>query len=113
MRKQVFKFDYAEPAPISVKQIYIFHLKHPSKSWAETYRAQKKTGPVCTRPVFYGMNAESILYLARSIYEPSRVSTTIISPVSIKRGTRTVAPVSTVAGLVVLVAVSPLRPGSV
>ena len=30
-----------------------------------------------------------------------------------KRGTRTVAPVSTVAGLVVLVAVSPFKPGSV
>lgn len=112
MRKQVFKFDYAEPAPISVKQIYIFHLKHPSKSWAETYRAQKN-GTRLHETRFYGMNEESILYLARSIYEPSRVSTTIISPVSIKRGTRTVAPVSTVAGLVVLVAVSPLRPGSV
>lgn len=112
MRKQVFKFDYAEPAPISVKQIYIFHPKHPSKSWAETYRAQKN-GTRLHETRFYGMNAESILYLARSIYEPSRVSTTIISPVSIKRGTRTVAPVSIVAGLVVLVAVSPLRPGSV
>lgn len=41
MRKQVFKFDYAEPAPISVKQIYIFHLKHPSKGRGETYRIQK------------------------------------------------------------------------
>ena len=113
MRKQVFKFDYAEPAPISVKQIYIFHLKHPSKGRVETYRIQKKRDPFAGDPFFYGMNAESILYLARSIYEPSRVSTTIVSPVSIKRGTRTVAPVSTVAGLVVLVAVSPLRPGSV
>gem|GEM_PF-3605214 len=44
MRKQVFKFDYAEPAPISVKQIYIFHLKHPSKGRVETYRIQKN-GP--------------------------------------------------------------------
>lgn len=52
MRKQVFKFDYAEPAPISVKQIYIFHLKHPSKSWAETYRAQKKRAPFARDPFF-------------------------------------------------------------
>ena len=52
-------------------------------------------------------------YLALSIYSPLRVSTRILSPVLMKRGTRTVAPVSTVAGFRVLVAVSPFNPGSV
>ena len=51
--------------------------------------------------------------LTRFTYEPSRVSTSIISPSLMNKGTRTSAPVSTVAGLVVLVAVSPFKPGSV
>lgn len=41
------------------------------------------------------------------------MSTSIVSPSLMNRGTRTVAPVSTVAGLSVFVAVSPLSPGSV
>ena len=53
MRKQVFKFDYAEPAPISVKQIYIFHLKHPFKGRVETYRIQKKRDPFARDPFFF------------------------------------------------------------
>ena len=49
----------------------------------------------------------------RPTYEPSRVSISIISSWLMNKGTRTVAPVSTVAGLVALVAVSPFNPGSV
>lgn len=52
-------------------------------------------------------------YFTRSTYEPSRVSTRILSPILQNRGTRISAPVSSVAGLRVLVAVSPLIPGSV
>ncbi len=46
-------------------------------------------------------------------YSPVRVSILITSPCSTNRGTYTVAPVSTIAGLVAPVAVSPLKPGSV
>ena len=53
------------------------------------------------------------VYFTRLTYEPSRVSTSTLSPVLTKRGTRISAPVSRVAGLRVLVAVSPLMPGSV
>ena len=49
----------------------------------------------------------------RFTQEPSRVSTSMIPPSLMKRGTRTSTPVSSLAGLSVLVAVSPLRPGSV
>jgi len=44
---------------------------------------------------------------------PFVVSTLIKSPSLIKRGTITVAPVSTTAGLVAFVAVFPFMPGSV
>lgn len=53
-----------------------------------------------------------LIYLARSTYSPVLVLTTIFSPWLMKRGTRTVAPVSTVAGFIALVAVLPMRPGS-
>ena len=46
-------------------------------------------------------------------YSPVLVSILITSFISTKRGTLTTAPVSTVAGLVAPVAVSPLNPGSV
>ena len=52
-------------------------------------------------------------YLTLSPYLLVRVSTLMISPVSMKRGTNTSAPVSTVALLAELVAVSPFTPGSV
>lgn len=45
-------------------------------------------------------------------YSPVRVSITIVSPCSTNKGTYTVAPVSTTAGFVALVAVFPLKPGS-
>ena len=51
--------------------------------------------------------------VTRPRYEESRVSTLIFSPVVMKSGTLTVAPVSTVAGLVPPVERSPWRPGSV
>ena len=50
---------------------------------------------------------------ALSIYSQVRVSTRILSPSLINSGTRISAPVSTVAGFKVLVAVLPLTPGSV
>ena len=46
-------------------------------------------------------------------YSPVLVSIWITSPSSIKIGTITVAPVSTVAGYVTFVAVLPFTPGSV
>ena len=49
----------------------------------------------------------------RDRYSPVLVSILILSPCSTNRGTFTFAPVSTVAGLVAPVAVSPLNPGSV
>src|SRR5699024_3246735 len=49
----------------------------------------------------------------RSIYSPVRVSMRMTSPSLMNRGTRRVAPVSTVAGFRVLVAVLPRMPGSV
>ena len=49
----------------------------------------------------------------RERYSPVLVSILITSSVSTKSGTYTVAPVSTVAGFVAPVAVSPLKPGSV
>ena len=52
-------------------------------------------------------------FLTRSEYSPVRVSTLMRSPMLMKSGTRTSAPVSMVAGFRVLVAVSPLTPGSV
>ena len=52
-------------------------------------------------------------YLTLSPYLLVRVSTLMISPVSMKSGTNTSAPVSTVARLAELVAVSPFTPGSV
>ena len=51
--------------------------------------------------------------LFRSIYSPVLVSIRILSPVLINSGTLISAPVSSVAGFVALVAVSPLKPGSV
>lgn len=48
----------------------------------------------------------------RSTYVPFSVSTLIRSPSLMNSGTFTMAPVSTVAGLVALVAVLPLTPGS-
>ena len=53
------------------------------------------------------------VHFTRFTYEPSRVSTSMSSPSFINNGTRTSAPVSTFAGFVALVAVSPLSPGSV
>src|SRR4051812_22934603 len=51
---------------------------------------------------------------ARDMYEPERVSTLILSPMLTNSGTFTVAPVSSVAGLLPPPeAVSPLTPGSV
>ena len=47
-----------------------------------------------------------------SMYERSRVSMRILSPTLTKRGTIIVEPFSIVAGLRVLVAVSPRSPGS-
>ncbi len=52
-------------------------------------------------------------YFTRSTYEPSAVFILTFSPSLINKGTRIVAPVSTVAGFVALVAVSPFNPGSV
>lgn len=46
-------------------------------------------------------------------YEPSRVSTSTTSPSLMNKGTRISTPVSSLAGFVVLVAVSPFKPGSV
>src|SRR5579883_399832 len=51
--------------------------------------------------------------LTRSRYSPERVSTRTLSPSFRKSGTCTTAPVSSVAGLVPPVAVSPRIPGSV
>ena len=50
--------------------------------------------------------------LTRSMYSPVRVSTLMRSPISTKAGTVISAPVSTVHGLVTLVAVFPRAPGS-
>ena len=50
--------------------------------------------------------------LTRPWYSPVRVSTLITSPSLMKRGTWTVAPAATVAGLVALVAVLPFTAGS-
>ena len=50
---------------------------------------------------------------AREMYRASRVSTLIRSPCSTNSGTCTIAPVSSVAGLVTLETVSPLTPGLV
>lgn len=47
------------------------------------------------------------------MYSHVRVSILILSPVLMNRGTLISAPVSTVAGFVAFVAVSPLIPGSV
>ena len=55
----------------------------------------------------------AVYFLTRSEYSPVRVSTLTRSPMLMNNGTRTSAPVSMVAGLSVLVAVSPLTPGSV
>jgi len=52
-------------------------------------------------------------YVTLSEYSPERVSTFILSPVLINKGTLIVAPVSTVASLYVFVAVFPFSPGSV
>jgi len=51
--------------------------------------------------------------LTRSLYVPFVVSTLILSPSLINKGTLIIAPVSTVAGLVAFVAVLPFIPGSV
>lgn len=51
--------------------------------------------------------------LARAMYSPVRVSTRIVSPSLMNSGTRTTAPVSSLAGLAPPVAVSPRNPGSV
>src|SRR5579859_4204797 len=51
-------------------------------------------------------------YLTRSTYWPVRVSIHTRSPGFTNRGTLTTAPVSSVAGLVTLLAVSPRTPGS-
>ncbi len=52
-------------------------------------------------------------YFTRSRYSPVRVSILMRSPMLMNSGIETLAPVSTVAGLSVLVAVSPFTPGSV
>ena len=51
--------------------------------------------------------------LARETYSPVRVSTLITSPICTNNGTRTTAPVSSVAGLPPPPEVSPFNPGSV
>ena len=58
-------------------------------------------------------NSGSLNNYARDRYSPVLVSILILSPWLTNRGTATVAPVSTVAGLLAPVAVSPLNPGSV
>ena len=55
----------------------------------------------------------SLLIYTRERYSPVRVSILITSSCSTNKGTYTVAPVSTTAGFVAPVAVSPLNPGSV
>lgn len=65
------------------------------------------------KPLFIFLQYQSILTtyaLTRPTYEPSRVSISIVSPSLMNKGTRTSAPVSTVAGFKVLVAVSPFNP---
>lgn len=52
-------------------------------------------------------------YFTRDTYSPERVSTLIVSPIWINKGTRTTAPVLNVAGFPPVPAVSPFRPGSV
>src|SRR5690606_4221465 len=52
-------------------------------------------------------------HFTRETYSPERVSTLIFSPFSMNSGTRTVAPVSSLAGLPPPEAVSPRMPGSV
>jgi hypothetical protein len=60
------------------------------------------------RKVFWGPT----YVRTRSRYSPVRVSTLIISPISINAGQMTSAPVSSFTGLVSLVAVSPRTAGS-
>src|SRR5919202_1309188 len=60
-----------------------------------------------------GILRQRVAAHTRSMYEPSRVSTRILSPVLTNNGTWMTLPVSSVAGLVPPVAVSPLKPGSV
>ena len=55
----------------------------------------------------------SLLDYTRDKYSPVLVSILITFPISTNNGTITFAPVSTIAGFVAPVAVSPLKPGSV
>src|SRR5690606_11943924 len=52
-------------------------------------------------------------HLTRETYSPERVSTLMVSSWATNSGTRTTAPVSSVAGLPPVPAVSPFTPGSV
>lgn len=70
----------------------------------------KRAASIRRQPFLLGAVGD---YFARSLYVPSAVLTTIFSPFSMKSGTRISAPVSTVAGFRVLVAVLPFMPGSV
>jgi len=72
----------------------------------------KKAGSSIDLPAFFIVFYVTYAF-TRPTYEPSRVSISIVSPSLMNKGTRTVAPDSTVAGFNVLVAVSPLMPGSV
>ena len=73
----------------------------------------KKAGSSIELPAFFIIVFYVTYAFTRPTYEPSRVSISIVSPSLMNQGTRTVAPDSTVAGFNVLVAVSPLTPGSV
>ena len=59
-----------------------------------------------------GSSRHAVQLLTRSTYSPVRVSTLMMLPILMKPGTMNSAPVSTLAGLVTLVAVSPLAPGA-
>ena len=74
--------------------------------------AKRKEQPeIAPRPS--ATQASCINYLDLPRYSPVLVSIWIFSPCSIKIGTCTTAPVSTVAAFVTFVAVLPLTPGSV
>src|SRR5690606_17506789 len=83
------------------------------------HRALRRGGPGRRRKAVRGLRRRPVdedrrrLHLTRATYSPVRVSTRITSPCSTNSGTRTTAPVASLAGLTPPLAVSPRTPGSV
>src|SRR5262249_28176184 len=103
--------DVRRPGRLDPGQHLAQHVK--DRGAAQVGLVQHVESPLTRLASCWYRGLRALGHQARPRSRPSRVSTLIFSPVEMNSGTATVAPVSTVAGLVPPVDRSPCNPGSV